>query len=93
MIVALDYDDTYTRDPAAWGMVARVLRMAGHTVVGVTMRYREEITGMDPKFIDAVQYLYPTGRKAKMKFMDEAGIRVDVWIDDRPEFILRDALI
>ena len=92
MIIALDYDDTYTRDPDTWNAIARILHIAGHIVIGVTMRHPAEASGMHSSYDEAVDRIYFTGRKAKQAFMRDLGVLVDVWIDDRPDFILRDAL-
>jgi isopentenyl diphosphate isomerase/L-lactate dehydrogenase-like FMN-dependent dehydrogenase len=88
MIVAMDYDDTFDKDPVMWGNCMTLMKAAGHTVLCVTMRYdtEEERIGMD------VPVFY-TGRRAKRAFMQRANIFVDVWIDDNPEFVHFDASI
>lgn len=91
MIVALDYDETFTRDPDTWLAVAKLLQMQGHTVIGVTMRYVRESPGMHPFYDEACSMIYFTGRSAKRNFMSDLGVIVDVWIDDAPEFILNSA--
>lgn len=91
MIVALDYDDTFTRDPDVWYLIVNKLRDAGHTVYGVTMRYPHEASGMDTLYDLACNDLFFTGRKAKKNFMEDRGIFVDVWIDDQPGWVLQDA--
>lgn len=93
MIVSIDYDETYTCDPAAWDEVIAVLRKFGHTVYCVTMRFpdlqesMEVIADLNFK-VDAIFF---TGRKAKKDFMFDQGICVNVWCDDMPTFILHDA--
>ena len=42
MIIALDYDDTYDRDPALWNHLIGLATSRGHSVVIVTMRYEHE---------------------------------------------------
>lgn len=91
MIIALDYDHTFTEDPAAWCAAMHALRLCGHEIVGVTMRYDHETHGMDPRYADACDRIFFTGRKAKQPFMAERGIIVNVWIDDNPHWILGDA--
>lgn len=85
MIIALDYDDTFTRDPGGWREVAHFLQRRGHTVYGVTMRYEREGVCMD--YRTACEKIFYTGRQQKRKFMQDLGIFVSVWIDDMPEAI------
>ena len=42
MIIALDYDDTYDRDPPFWDQVIAAAARCGHTVIVVTMRHEHE---------------------------------------------------
>jgi len=37
--------------------------------------------------------VYYTGRKAKSPYMVGLGIPIDIWIDDMPFFIERDAIL
>ena len=84
MLIALDYDYTYTRDPAFWSAFITTAVQAGHNVVCVSMRFPHEPISMP------CEVIY-TGRKAKKPYSLSIGLLVDVWIDDSPEFILADA--
>lgn len=42
MIISLDYDNTYTRDPKFWLEFVKRSIDCGHTVICVTMRYERE---------------------------------------------------
>lgn len=94
MLVALDYDNTFTRDPKAWIDFIHLMQREGHTVYCVTMRF-----GTNPKEANEVQQalghlvdgVFFTNRKAKRAYMLERGIHVNVWIDDLPDFIIMDA--
>ena len=88
MLIALDYDGTYTVAPSLWNSFIKSARDRGHEVHVVTMRAECEpiIMGAD---VDRVHY---TDRKAKIAYMQERGLFVQIWIDDRPDFILSDAL-
>ena len=88
MIVSLDYDETWTRDPEAWRRVADILKHAGHTVVGMTMRYPHEMFDVDPRYLEACDEVHSTGREAKKEYADRNELRINVWIDDQPNFIL-----
>lgn len=87
MIIALDYDRTYTEAPDTWLGIVELLRGAGHEVFCCTMRYPNEVSSMDSRLLDLVQVV-PTSRRAKKDFMQELGVTVSVWIDDNPAFIL-----
>lgn len=92
MIIGLDYDDTWTRDPDGWFDAMMALKMRGHTIYGITMRYPREAGGMDSRYDQICTQILFTGRKAKKKFAGDAGIVVDVWIDDNPIWVEVDAL-
>lgn len=92
MIIALDYDDTFTKDPEAWVEAMRTMKLRGHTIIGVTMRYPSEASGMDKRYDDICEHIYFTGRVAKQSVMAVQGVHVDVWIDDNPKWILSNAL-
>ncbi len=91
MIIALDNDHTFTNDPDAWFEAMRAMKNAGHTVIGVTMRYPAEASGMDKRYDDICERIYFTSRAAKQSAMAVQGVHVDVWIDDSPHWILNNA--
>lgn len=81
MLIALDYDLTYTLDPDLWDAFIKYAKARGHRFVCVTGRdcapdfNRERAIDMpivcapgEPKFGAAMR----------------AGYAVDVWIDDAP---------
>jgi len=92
MIIALDYDNTFDRDPDSWYEAMLRMKMGGHTIIGATMRYPSEASGMSKRYEALCTKIYFTSRQAKKSFLAERGQRVDVWIDDTPEWILGDAL-
>lgn len=88
MIIALDYDKTYTADRALWGKFCALCEKAGHEVICITMRYNndeERISNLP------VNKIYYTGRKAKLIWAKNNNIHVDVWIDDNPGWLFDDA--
>lgn len=87
MIIALDYDGTYTADSGLWDDFIRAARKNLHQVHIVTMRHESEPVRLGAK-VDRIHY---TDRKAKRAYMELRGIQVQIWIDDRPEFILMPA--
>lgn len=87
MLIALDYDGTYTADPRLWDAFIEAARLRMHEVHIVTMRHESEPVTVGA-YVDRIHY---TDRKAKRPFMEAKGLRVQVWIDDRPEFVLMHA--
>jgi hypothetical protein len=93
MNISLDYDETYTRDPVAWDEFIVLMKARGHTVYCVTLRSPklheslEVMSDLNGK-VDAIFF---TNRTAKRSFMSNQGLWVDVWVDDMPIFIERDA--
>ena len=81
MLIALDYDKTYTADPALWDDFIQSAQNRGHMIKIVTMRRPNEVIAYAP-----VEVIY-TSRKAKSAFCD-----ADIWIDDSPSWIFQDSL-
>jgi len=92
MNIALDYDGTFTKDPYSWCNAMDVLKLAGHRVIGVTMRRPSESTSILDSYFAACDTVIYTSRRGKRDFVKEAGIVIDVWIDDTPEWVLYDAI-
>lgn len=91
MNVALDWDDTYTRDPQMWNDIIGIMQHAGHTVYCVTMRAAAEGRAVKEALESRVDGIFFTARRAKRDFMNSRGINIDVWIDDSPAFVLMNA--
>lgn len=99
--ISLDWDDTFTRSPRLWEAFVRTLayEKVGARLIIVTMR-REDEGDILKEWAQAVntsidlEYpieIYFTGRKAKKPFMENLGVKVDIWVDDMPEWILGSA--
>lgn len=85
MLIAMDYDMTYTADPKAWNEVVRVMTVLGHSFVCVTGRDQ-------PPSISEPHIPMPivcAGDELKSVAALRAGYAVDVWIDDCPGTIER----
>jgi hypothetical protein len=96
MDLALDWDDTFTADPAFFRSLITLARAFGHRPVIVTARWdrrmysdpsrhwgdevRNEIGNLDVPIVFA-------GEKWKREAAREAGFNCRVWIDDRPEAV------
>ena len=86
MNLAIDYDDTWTKDPKAWNQVAWTLRTFSHTCYLVTRRngWSDDMErGNLPSWMPQI---YTSG-EPKDAYCKKIGIRIDVWIDDMPECI------
>jgi hypothetical protein len=94
MLIALDFDGTYTADPDMWDEFISNARMRGHKVVVATMR----IAGIEDSVVEMqlrskVDDIVYTNRKAKkVAFRTIYGENPDIWIDDNPEWLFEDAL-
>ena len=87
MNIALDYDDTYTRDPEMWDGFIALCRGRGHEVFICTCRGPNPQENQDmvvPAGID----VYYTNGQSKAPYMARLGIMVHVWIDDTPEMLI-----
>lgn len=87
MNIAIDYDDTYTKDPILWDSFINTCIDKGYYVAIVTMRHPWEAIERNTYDIP----VYYTGRKGKKYFCRETDDReFDIWIDDHPEYVLVD---
>jgi hypothetical protein len=92
MNISLDFDDTYTKDPVLWNAFIQLAKDRGHNIRIVTFRKK---TMTDP-MLDALAKKIPviyTEYTQKRKFTNDMGWKVDVWIDDSPEFIIEQSYI
>ena len=93
MLLALDFDETYTRDPIFWEMVIELSIQRGHSVICATLRRdvpheADEVRSALGHIVEAIVF---TGGKAKHDAVYAAGYMPSVWIDDMPQFIHNDA--
>lgn len=95
MKLALDWDGTGNQDIGLWMIFVMAAQKRGHEVHIVTMRYPSEAiigqTGIPEDFALMVDGVHFTSRKAKRTFMEQKGIKIDVWIDDHPMAVEKDA--
>ncbi len=80
MLIALDYDKTFTADPNFWREVIAMGERHGHTFVCVTGR-RTPPERPEPSI--PLQVVC-AGPELKRHVAAKAGYAVDVWIDDMP---------
>jgi hypothetical protein len=91
VLIALDYDDTFTADPELWASFCRYAQRRGHTVICATMRHEAEGLEVVQALFGLVSQIVFTGRQAKRPALAARGLAPDVWIDDEPRWILEGA--
>jgi hypothetical protein len=89
MILAIDYDDTWTLDPDAWETLVTFFKDRGHTVIVVTNRmnlpqFTEVVQRDVSPFVDDVIFAGPMPKRIAASNL---GYQVDVWIDDFPSAV------
>lgn len=92
MIIAVDYDNTYSADPETFDQVIKVFQAAGHTVICVTARPET----MGQSVLNSIGKLVPVvfaGVDWKREAAERRGYKVNVWIDDMPEMVAKQVLI
>jgi hypothetical protein len=91
MLIALDYDGTYTADVELWDRFIAHSRANGHRVFVVTMRFPHEGDEISRRLLPKVDRIIYTSREAKRRHLERLGHAVHVWIDNHPEHIVGDA--
>ncbi len=92
LTLSIDFDRTFSADPQLWGEFARTAVADGNTVVMVSRREdtpedRQTVTDTLGDYADAFSQVLLVGDRLKDEAAKEAGIEVDVWVDDSPQFI------
>lgn len=88
LLIAIDFDDTLTRDAAFWLLFVELAKSSGHRVVCVTARrptddnYETIDEWMRQHGINLPVYF--TSLSSKVDYMIKHGHKVDIWIDDDP---------
>ena len=86
VLVAIDYDATWSADPELWEAFSQYARRRGHSVALITNRpdtapNRSEVGTAVSEHVD---YMILAGPMPKQDAAAELGIRPDIWIDDNP---------
>ena len=84
MIIALDFDETYTEDPDLWAAFVYKAKTRLHTVTFVT--YRDSRYGNEDIKYEAeclgIDIVFTAGKQKQHCF------NADIWIDDSPETVV-----
>jgi len=86
MNIAIDFDDTYTLNPNVWNQIIDILLKQNNNVYCVTKRYKDNAKDIVEAFANTnIPIIYAV--KSKLEAVSDAGIKIDVWIDDKPQSI------
>lgn len=88
MIIALDYDGTYTRDPSMFNSFIAKAHNHGHTVYCVTARAEKDLGPLENSVLGRMVEIIHTDGQKKKQACTELGINIDIWIDDQPEALV-----
>ncbi|QTR52670.1 hypothetical protein [Thiothrix unzii] len=88
MLIALDYDNTWTSHPAAWPDFVHLFKGMGYEFVcvtsrGATAKNKQELSRTIGEYMPVVFCNHQPKREIARRF----GFSPDIWIDDRPETI------
>lgn len=85
LLIAVDYDGTYSADPETFDLVVSEFQSNGHECIMVTARGKQDLVKVNPNLGLKVYY---TEGELKDPFMrDNHTIEVDIWIEDRPQSV------
>ena len=92
MTISIDYDKTFSSDPEMWGKFAKSSAASGNQVVMISRRPdteqdRNEITAALGDYASSFSTVLLVGDQFKDAAAKAAGINVDVWVDDSPQFV------
>ena len=90
MIISIDYDDTYTRDPLFWNWVASKAIERGHDVWCVSARHKHHMDEAEQTIgliIGPDKCLGTNGKAKRDTLFKERDVYADVWVDDMPETV------
>jgi hypothetical protein len=91
MNIMIDYDRTFTADVAMWReVIDNSFLFYGHKVFLVTSRSMEQPIDLVQDFVDRKIPIIYCAFRAKRDVCTEQGIRIDIWIDDDPQWITDD---
>lgn len=98
----VDFDDTLSADPESFGKMFKILQDSGHEIVIVTGRspidkWKQEAEVMllyliNKYSLDHIPIVF-SGTEWKKISANKAGHKIDIWIDNSPEYIGKQYLL
>ena len=94
MLIVIDFDGTYTNDPALWDAFIKMAKENYHEVFCATMRYEDTEGDLVKKCLEGkVDRIIFTNRLGKIaEVRKQTGRNPDIWIDDDPAWLFDDAI-
>lgn len=86
-LFAIDYDGTWSADPELFETFVALLRTRGHDAILVTGRSDSGRWGAEVRAAVRSVPIVFAANKWKREAAKAAGYKVDIWIDDFPEYI------
>lgn len=91
LLISIDYDKTFTAAPGLWRSFIADATARGNRVICITRRSDDEKNREELRLafaeLDVAQILLAGPERQKRQAAAEAGLEVDIWIDDAPETI------
>lgn len=87
MIIAIDYDGTWTTDPEGWRQFYQLMTRRGHRVVMVTGRSGWTADMGRGELPRDMEIIYTKGQLKEHYVRTHRAYKVDIWIDDMPGMI------
>lgn len=88
MLIAIDFDETLTKDADLWRQFCHIADQLGHRLICVTARRptKENHETIDEwmKSHGIEIPVYYSALGSKVDYMAKYGHKVDIWIDDDP---------
>lgn len=94
MRIAIDFDETYTKDPILWNEFMGYATFRGHEVCICTTRNLKHDNTYTLQHLHKLGYpVYFVDGMPKKECMKETwGLDVDIWIDDKPDSIINGSM-
>jgi hypothetical protein len=93
LTIGIDYDGTFTADPTSWSAMIRLFRGNGHRFFLVTARRETEENVVEINdMLDHWGCQMPivfSSLGSKLYAVEKRGIKIDIWIDDDPDKLVR----
>ena len=92
LTISIDFDRTFAADPKLWGEFAEDAAENGNTVVMVSRREdtpenQQIVRDTLGEWAGYFSQVLLVGDRMKDEAAKEAGVSVDVWVDDSPQFV------
>ena len=91
LTIAIDFDDTFGADPATFREAVKAFQAAGHQCILITNRPEDMGNDVRAEVGDLMPIVF-AGEWSKRAMAAQSGYRVDIWIDDHPQWIDEDGL-